>query len=119
MSPTARHIAIAIFLSLISANTTLQAEESSGGPLYRLVSRIRQHRNATIAYAPAAAVPTFTAAPAAGYDCSGGSDPYGVASILNGMRAGAGLHPLAYDPGLSAWASQNNSAQCRWGIGHH
>ena len=64
-------------------------------------------------------MPAPTAAPAAGCDCSGGSDPYGFASILNGLRAAAGLHPVAYDPELSSWASQNNSAQCHRGIGHH
>jgi uncharacterized protein YkwD len=26
---------------------------------------------------------------------------------------------VAYDPELSSWASQNNSAQCHRGIGHH
>jgi uncharacterized protein YkwD len=119
MSPITRHTAIAMILTLISATTTLQAQEPSGGPLCRLVSRIRQHRNATIASAPAVAMPAPTAASAAGCDCSGGSDPYGFASILNRLRAAAGLHPVAYDPELSSWASQNNSAQCHRGIGHH
>ena len=72
--------------------------------------------NATIAYAPAVAMPAPTAAPAAGYDCSGGSDPYGFASILNGLRAAAGLHPVAYDPGLSSWASQNNAWNATGGL---
>jgi len=118
MSSTTRHTAIAMILILIFATTTLQAQEPSGGPLCRLVSRIRQHRNATTACAPAVAMPAPTAAPAAGCDCSG-SDPYGFASILNRLRAAAGLHPVAYDPELSSWASQNNSAQCHRGIGHH
>src|SRR5271165_736712 len=69
MNPITRHTAIAMILTLISATTTLQAQEPSGGPLGRLVSRIRQHRNATIAYAPAVAMPAPTAAPAAGCDC--------------------------------------------------
>jgi uncharacterized protein YkwD len=47
------------------------------------------------------------------------ADPYGFAAIVNGFRAAAGLHPLAYDSSLSAWASQNNAAQCSRGIGHH
>lgn len=47
------------------------------------------------------------------------SDPYGFAAILNQVRARAGLRPLIYDANLSAWASQNNAAQCRHGIGHH
>ena len=119
MNPITRHTAIAMILTLISATTTLQAQEPSGGPLGRLVSRIRQQRNATIAYAPTVAMPAPTAAPAAGCDWSGGSDPYGFASILNHLRAVAGLHPVAYDPELSSWASQNNSAQCHRGIGHH
>jgi uncharacterized protein YkwD len=29
------------------------------------------------------------------------------------------LQAVAYDPELSSWASQNNSAQCDRGIGHH
>lgn len=47
------------------------------------------------------------------------ADPYGFAAIINHYRAQAGLHPLAYDSSLSAWASQNNAAQCSQGIGHH
>jgi hypothetical protein len=47
------------------------------------------------------------------------SDPYGFSRILNAYRASAGLPPVAYDPNLSAWASQNNAAQSRKGIGHH
>lgn len=57
-------------------------------------------------------------AQAAPCDC-GGADPYGFTGIVNRLRAAAGLHPLTYDPSLSAWASQNNSAQCHRGIGHH
>src|SRR5271166_4075059 len=118
MSSTTRQTAIAIIMTLISATTTSQAQEPSGGPLCRLVNRIRQHRNATIASAPGAIVPAPGTVPAAGCDCSG-ADPYGFASILNRLRAAAGLHPVAYDPELSSWASQNNSAQCHRGIGHH
>ncbi len=47
------------------------------------------------------------------------ADPYGFAQVLNHYRAMAGLPPVAYDPNLSSWASQNNAAQCRRGIGHH
>ncbi|QDV33573.1 CAP domain-containing protein [Tautonia plasticadhaerens] len=47
------------------------------------------------------------------------ADPYGFAAILNSYRASAGLPPVAYDPNLSAWASQNNAAQCSQGLGHH
>jgi uncharacterized protein YkwD len=46
-------------------------------------------------------------------------DPYGFVGILNRMRASSGLAPVAYDPNLSAWASQNNSAQNSMGLGHH
>jgi uncharacterized protein YkwD len=46
-------------------------------------------------------------------------DPYGFAGILNSYRASAGLPPVSYDPNLSAWASQNNAAQCSQGLGHH
>lgn len=118
MSQTTRFTAIAIILVLTSNATSLPAQEPSSGPLCRLANRIRQHRTTLAAPAPspqAAATGTTTA----GCDCSGGTDPYGFASILNRLRAAAGLHPVAYDPDLSSWASQNNSAQCRWGIGHH
>jgi hypothetical protein len=47
------------------------------------------------------------------------TDPYGFATILNGYRASAGLPPLAYDHGLSAWAAQNNAVQASHGMGHH
>jgi len=116
MSSTTRNAAIALILMF--ATTTVCAQEPSGGPLCRLLGRIRQHRSSTAACAPVAVVTAPTAQPAANCDCSG-SDPYGFASILNRLRAAAGLHPVAYDPELSSWASQNNSAQCRWGIGHH
>jgi uncharacterized protein YkwD len=108
----------AIALILLFATTTVHAQEPSGGPLCRLLGRIRQHRSSAAACAPAAVVTAPTAQPAANCDCSA-SDPYGFSSILNRLRAAAGLHPVAYDPELSSWASQNNSAQCRRGIGHH
>ena len=46
------------------------------------------------------------------------TDPSGFVGILNGYRAGAGLPPVAYDATLSAWASANNAAQSRRGLGH-
>ncbi|WP_169976671.1 CAP domain-containing protein [Tautonia rosea] len=49
----------------------------------------------------------------------GYGDPYGFSAIINNYRASAGLPPLSYDPNLSAWASQNNAAQCSRGLGHH
>ncbi len=118
MNPTTRLTAIAIFVTLIATSRSLLAQETAGGPLCRLVNRIRQHHNTAIPSAPTAQAPA-PAAPMANCDCGGSSDPYGFTSILNRLRAAAGLHPLAYDPELSSWASQNNSAQCRWGIGHH
>jgi len=45
-------------------------------------------------------------------------DPYGFAAWLNSYRAAAGLPPVAYDPNLSNWASQNNAAQSSRGLGH-
>lgn len=61
--------------------------------------------------------PEAEAAPAPAAVVSG--DPYGFAAILNNYRASAGLPPVAYDPNLSNWASQNNAAQTRKGLGHH
>jgi hypothetical protein len=112
MVATTRNTAIVLTLMLISAGSTLPAQEPSGGPLSRLAGRFRHHR-------PTAAASTPLPDPAAANcDCTGG-DPYGFAAILNHLRAAAGLHPVAYDPDLSSWASQNNAAQCRRGIGHH
>jgi uncharacterized protein YkwD len=56
------------------------------------------------------------AAPAASYAYG---DPYGFLNILNNYRASMGLQPVAFDPNLTAWASQNNAVQSRRGIGHH
>ncbi len=64
---------------------------------------------------PAPEAPPAPSAPAT--EASG--DPYGFAAILNNYRASAGLPPVAYDPNLSNWASQNNAAQTRRGLGHH
>ena len=119
MSTITRSIAIALFLALTIPNTISQAQESSSGPLCRLINRIRQHHNAAIASAPTTQALAPTTAPVADCDCGAGSDPYGFTAILNRLRTTAGLHPVTYDPELSSWASQNNSAQCRWGIGHH
>ena len=46
------------------------------------------------------------------------ADPYGFAAHLNAYRASAGLPPVWYDPNLSSWASHNNAAQARRGLGH-
>jgi uncharacterized protein YkwD len=47
------------------------------------------------------------------------SDPWGFLAVLNAHRAAARLPPVVVDANLSAWASQNNLAQCRRGLGHH
>lgn len=118
MSPIFRYGAPALLLIIFAA--PLHAQEPTGGPLARLVGRLRSHRCAP---APAAAhtpcsAPRAASPQAAASDCSGG-DPYGFTTIVNRLRARAGLCPVAYDPELSSWASQNNSEQCRRGLGHH
>src|SRR5262249_11677504 len=60
-------------------------------------------------------LPAASAAPAA----TPAGDPYGFGAMLNAYRASAGLSAVAYDPGLSAWAAQNNAAQQTRGLGHH
>jgi uncharacterized protein YkwD len=107
-----RITAICLFLNLLVSS--LQARGATCGPLTRLACRIRQHR----AQPMSSVVSTPTAATQVNCDCSL-SDPYGFAAILNQLRARAGLHPVAYDPELSSWASRNNAVQCRRGIGHH
>jgi hypothetical protein len=47
------------------------------------------------------------------------SDPYRFTTMLNHLRAAIGLQPVSYDDDLTAWAAQNNAAQCRRGLGHH
>jgi uncharacterized protein YkwD len=104
-------------LMILFGNTILHAQETTGGPLSRLIGRIRQHHTPASASVPG----TFSASPrltgATSCDCAG--DPYGFTSILNRLRAAAGLHPVVYDPELSSWASRNNTVQCLRGIGHH
>jgi uncharacterized protein YkwD len=122
MVTTTRLTAFAIILLLVSMNATLLAEEPSCSTLGRLVGRLRQRHTAAAPSYPSAATPAplpATAGAAANCDCTGGTDPYGFAAILNHLRVRAGLHPLAYDPDLSSWAGQNNAAQCRRGLGHH
>src|SRR5262249_37522482 len=120
MGTTIRQTAMALVLFLVATAGTLPAQEPGCGPLGRLLGRIR-HPHGAAAVAPAAfeSAPLSSAQAAADCDCSGGSDPYGFAAILNRIRASAGLQPLAYDPELTSWASRNNAVQCRRGIGHH
>lgn len=47
------------------------------------------------------------------------ADPHGFTAMLNRLRSAVGLQPVAYDTDLTAWASQNNVAQCSQGLGHH
>lgn len=47
------------------------------------------------------------------------ADPHGFTAMLNRLRATVGLGPVAFDQDLSAWAAQNNAAQCHRGLGHH
>jgi uncharacterized protein YkwD len=117
MSSTTRSVAIA--LTLIMPATTATAQETSGGPISRFFSRIRQHHSTTTASTSTLSAPVAPVATAPDCDCSSATDPYGFASILNRLRSSAGLHPVSYDPELSTWASQNNAVQCRRGIGHH
>jgi uncharacterized protein YkwD len=46
-------------------------------------------------------------------------DPYGFQGIINRFRNSMGLRSLSYDPNLSSWAAQNNTAQTSRGMGHH
>ncbi len=71
-----------------------------------------------VATAPPAVEASAYAAPAPAQPVYGG-DSYGFLAILNRYRVSVGLHPVSLDPNLSVWASQNNAAQCRRGIGHH
>jgi uncharacterized protein YkwD len=121
MVTTIRYRAAAlVFLIWFATSPDLRAQDASGRPLGRLLGRLRSHQTAPAPSTPvmvAAATPSAQAA--ADCPCEGGSDPYGFTTILNQLRARAGLHPLSYDPDLSSWASQNNAAQCRRGLGHH
>ncbi|HKM52524.1 MAG TPA: CAP domain-containing protein [Isosphaeraceae bacterium] len=124
MSIFTRPTVIAFGMILVSTASTLPAQEVSGGPLSRFLTRIRQH-HCTSGYvyqeaaAPAAVAPLPDATAAADCECQEGADPYGFGTILNRHRADAGLQPVSYDPDLSSWAGQNNVAQCHRGLGHH
>ena len=116
MARTTRSATMALIF--ISMTTSLQAQNPSGGPLSRLWARIHQPHAAAAIAAPAAVAGTAQVQAGAGYQYSG-ADPYGFTSILNRIRAAAGLSPVAYDPNLSSWAHRNNVLQCLRGIGHH
>jgi hypothetical protein len=106
MSRTTRTLALALVLCAPASSF------AQDGPARRLFQRLtgRAGRVETIS----------TPAPAPAYAASvPGGDPHGFATVLNGIRTRFGLSPLRYDPDLSAWASRNNAAMCRRGLGHH
>lgn len=116
-------LSLAIVLGGLFHATPSASAQDHAGPLSRLAERFRSLRHAH-PHEHAQAVPAAAVAPVpqvAGADCEcpSGSDPYGFLGLLNRVRAKAGLHPVAYDPNLSSWASQNNAEQCRRGLGHH
>lgn len=112
MITTTRTTAAALILSLVPALIrTSTAAETSAPPRDDALGHAVLH-----ILPPAAADPEPEPAPPA--EVAHG-DPYGFAAILNSYRASAGLPPVSYDPNLSAWASQNNAAQCSRGLGHH
>lgn len=109
---------VAMTLVFIFVGSTVHAEEDTAGPFSRFFARFRHHHSGPVDSAPSA----YSAAPdaqAAAANTQSGSDPYGFLAILNRIRAGAGLRPVAYDSGLSSWARRNNVFQCLRGLGHH
>lgn len=116
MNPTTRTLALALILS-IPAGASAQ-----DGPARRFLSRLTGGRAARVAApaAPVRAEPSgVVAASYSAPSASPGGDPHGFAGVLNSVRARAGLPPLQHDPSLSDWASRNNAAMCRRGLGHH
>lgn len=107
-------------LAVVLATPSL-APAQEGGPVRRLLHRLTG-RSAPVAVMAPASHPEPSGVVAASYapeTRSTGGDPHGFAGVLNSIRARAGLAPLRYDPSLSAWASSNNAAMCRRGLGHH
>lgn len=110
-------VVLIVVASLLATRTA--SAQGHSGPLTRIAERFHQHRHAHT-HAPAvAAQPASAPVAAADCECPTGADPYGFLGLLNQVRARAGLHPVGYDPNLSAWASQNNAVQCERGLGHH
>jgi|GEM_PF-1230822 len=123
------------FLSLaLLTSIPAAAQDSSTGPIGRLMERFRSPQAAhvhnhnhvvpvaqqPVQYVDAAAAVQPEQADATGWGWDGGgSDPYGFIGVLNRIRASAGLGPVAYDSNLSSWARRNNAAQCVMGLGHH
>ncbi len=122
MSTTTKTITAA--LMLLSFTTGSWAQDGPGTFLGRFsnpnrpglvagLRRVLHPETRPAAMAPASLASTQSPSPQVG------SDPYGFGSILNRIRATAGLPPVAYDAELSAWATRNNIAQNWRGIGHH
>jgi uncharacterized protein YkwD len=109
---------LAFTLGLLSFATVPAVAQDHAGPLTRLAERFRSHHHVHT-HAPVAAAAPVAQAAGAECECPSDSDPYGFVGVLNRIRASAGLNPVAYDPNLSSWASQNNAEQCRRGLGHH
>lgn len=108
---------------LTGRGETRVAHRTTDMPVYRPAAPAYEYQAAYIApmAAEAADVESFpaSAVEAAPAPATPAGDPYGFATILNGYRAQVGLSPVAVDGNLSAWASQNNAAQCHRGLGHH
>lgn len=96
----------AVFALLLLSPLTAAAQSDTTAPV-RVASRSSSHADLAIERT----VDTVPAVPS--------TDPYGFLPILNSYRASAGLPAVVFDSNLSAWASQNNAAQSRRGIGHH
>lgn len=128
MNSTTRFAASLLILTSTTLPAPALAQEAAWSrPTYRVAyyspsgaaygyrpSAVASPRPVELSAPPAAAAP---AQPQYTYATAG--DPYGFAAILNSYRASVGLPPVAYDPSLAAWASQNNAAQSRRGLGHH
>ncbi len=107
-----------LFLSSLVLTTPARAQYATTADNARPIARVA-YNSAPMSgytYQPTAPQPTSNA-PQSAY--AYGMDPYGFMTILNSYRARAGLSPVSYDPSLSSWASQNNAACNRRGLGHH
>ncbi|GIW85821.1 MAG: hypothetical protein KatS3mg108_0145 [Isosphaeraceae bacterium] len=139
---TMPRMATAVALFLVLTGSVAQAQtQPRRGLLARLIGRgeerVAHRMHESPAYHPAAPpvyeyqltslapmpaeATSVAAAPAdpSAAPADSAADPYGFTAILNGYRAQVGLPPVAVDPNLAAWASQNNAAQCHRGLGHH
>lgn len=127
MSSTTIRFAAALLI-LTTAVLPVDAREPGSYTVIEPVYRVATRRAAPVRYDAARVVDpdAYRASTAPRYAYPQGyayaapaGDPYGFAQMLNAYRAMAGLPPVAYDASLSAWASRNNVAQSRRGLGHH